>query len=111
VEWVLSFLIGEEDIQEWLKDTLEEADTLGDRMAVPLHEEVLDQMRAADIPVVSGDLEESLTDPSSSLHVWVEDPSGITFGSRARAAKWNPGAIPELDLDILFEIIVEAFDD
>ena len=104
-------LLGESGVLDWLEDAMEDADTLAERMDEPLHEDVLEQMREADIPVASGDLEESLTDPSSPLHVWSSDADGVSLGSLARAAMYNPGAVPEIDVDRLTEVVVEAFND
>jgi len=76
----------------------------------PAHAELLRQMRDATIPVRSGALAASLRDPRSIEHVWDETNKGYDFGSMNRAAKYNPAAVPNIDVDALTLAIAEVLE-
>ena len=103
-------LIGKGDLISFLDDVAKEAEDLQRNMDDPAHAELLRQMRDATIPERSGDLAASLRDPNSPQHVWDETSKGYDFGSMNRAAKYNPVAVPDIDVDALTLVIAEVLE-
>jgi len=100
-----------QSIQNKLQQLETRAAALHSTMADPVLQEITRQMKAANIPTKSGDLERSLTQPGDVLQIYRETSDGVVFGSRARAAKYNPSAVPALDMTELTRVVGKAYSD
>ena len=94
-----------------LDSMAERADSLSREMGPAVLVEITDQMKAAKIPEKSGALAASLRDIGDPQQVYKETDEGWVFGSTNRAAKYNPDAVPSIDLDAITEVVGEVYTD
>lgn len=84
-----------------------------------LHEFMLEQMRMAPIPYVTGDLYNSLTNPGHRWHFWQPLGNSARFGTKDPAAKygprgrwgWGSGRLPPIDRHAYALLIQELMGD
>ncbi len=98
-----------ESIKSRLASMEERASSLSVTVGSPVHAEILRQMKRANIVVSSGDLSRSLQDPNDPLHVWEQTDSGYVFGSLARAARYNPKAVPSLAMTSIARVVADTY--
>lgn len=104
-------LRGANSLVNRLDDMAERADSLSREMGPAVLVEITDQMKAAKIPEKSGDLAASLRDIGNPQQVYKETDEGWVFGSTNRAAKYNPDAVPSVDLDAITAVVGEVYTD
>ncbi len=104
-------LLGVNSLTSRLESMAERADSLSREMGPAVLVEITDQMKEAEIPEKSGALAASLRDIGNPQQIYKETEDGWVFGSTNRAAKFNPDAVPSLDLKAITAVVGEVYTD
>jgi len=105
----MSSIRGFDSLDATLDGMIARAESLSRDMGPAVLDEITEQMRNAPIPERTGELADSLRNPEDPNQIWRETESGFYFGSRTRAAKYNPKAVPKIDLEKVTEVVGEVY--